>query len=89
MVDSVFTRTARRYSALEDVGDATKKLAAGEGSGIAAVVPMTAVSIQKRSEPTRWLCGRLLTPASSYASRVAVLAGLRAGRRHHGGSAKE
>ena len=36
------------HAALEDVGDAAKKLAVGEGSAIGAAAEMVALSLQKR-----------------------------------------
>ena len=52
------------HAALEDVGDAAKKLAVGEGSAIGAAAEMVALSLQQRPY------------ADSLALADAVLAGL-------------
>src|SRR5215469_9345699 len=65
-------------AALEDVGDAAKTLAAGEGSAIAAAAEVAAVSPQKRPDPAAlalWLADAVLAHRLKWPAPVPLIAG--------------
>jgi Protein of unknown function (DUF1403) len=81
-------------AALEDVGDAAKTLAVGEGSAIAAAAQVAAVSLQKRPDAETlalWLADAVLAHRLKWPAPVPLIAGqirrsdLRAARRDHEG----
>ena len=64
--------------ALEDVGDAAKTLAAGEGSAIAAAAEVAAVSLQKRPDAAAlalWLADAVLAHRLKWPAPVPLIAG--------------
>jgi Protein of unknown function (DUF1403) len=64
--------------ALEDVGDAAKTLAVGEGSAIAAAAQVAAVSLQKRPDAEAlalWLADAVLAHRLKWPAPVPLIAG--------------
>jgi hypothetical protein len=65
-------------AALEEVGDAVKKFAVGEGSAIAAAADVAAVSLQKRSDAAAlalWLADAVLAHRVKWPGPVPLVAG--------------
>jgi Protein of unknown function (DUF1403) len=78
MADLTHALDLRLDAALEDVGDAAKKLAAGEGSAIAAAVAVAAVSLQKRPDAEAlalWLADAVLAHRLQWPTPVPLIAG--------------
>jgi Protein of unknown function (DUF1403) len=78
MLDLTNALDVRLDAALEDVGDVAKKLAAGEGSAIAAAAAVAAVSLQKRPDAEAlalWLADAVLAHRLKWPAPVPLIAG--------------
>jgi hypothetical protein len=77
-VDLIHALDLRLDAALDDVGDAAKKLAAGEGSAIAAAAEVAAISLQKRPDAEAlalWLADAVLAHRLKWPAPVPLIAG--------------
>jgi Protein of unknown function (DUF1403) len=93
MVDVTNALDVPLDAALDDVGDAAKTLAVGEGSAIAAAAAVAAVSLQKRPDAEAlvlWLADAVLAHRLKWPAPVPLIAGqirrsdLRGARDHDG-----
>jgi hypothetical protein len=78
MVDLTNALDVPLDAALEDVGDAAKTLAVGEGSPIAAAAQVAAVSLQKRADAEAlalWLADAVLAHCLKWPAPVPLIAG--------------
>jgi hypothetical protein len=78
MVDLTNALDLSLDAALEDVGDAAKTLAAGEGSAIVAAAQVAAISLQKRPDAEAlalWLADAVLAHRLKWPAPVPLIAG--------------
>jgi Protein of unknown function (DUF1403) len=77
MLDLPHALDLRVDAALEDVGDAVKTLAVGEGSAVAATAEMAAVSLQMRPDAEAlalWLADAVLAHRLKWPTPVPLIA---------------